>query len=361
MKRVNNLYNFSIEDINFIYKKIRNSTKNKRKIIRFEYYYSININRVKNILDSKNYEVGKYNIFLIRKPKYRIIMSQSIADKLINHLVAYKILIPTLDKSLINTNVATRTCKGTHYGIKYLKKYLNSMDGKVYALKFDISKYFYNIDHKILINLLKEKIKDKDGINILTKIINSTDSNYINGEIDKLKTKEKLNVTDINKLKEINDIPYYEKGKGLPIGNMTSQIMAIFYLSKLDHFIKEKLHIKYYIRYMDDGLLLSNDKAYLRYCLSKIKEEIYKYKLKLNNKTKIINVSKEGLEFLGFKFYKEGKLYLKVKNNTKKRFKRKIKNINKYSFENQKQIKNSYKAHLRWGNCYSLCRKYMIV
>ena len=78
---------------------------------------------------------------------------------------------------------------------------------------------------------------------------------------------------------------------------MTSQIMAIFYLSKLDHYIKEKLHIKYYIRYMDDGILLSNDKEFLRYCLFEIKKELYK--LKLNNKTKIINVSKEGIEFLG--------------------------------------------------------------
>ena len=163
MKRYNNLYNVSINDINEVYKKVRSNTKNKYKIYKFEEFYSINIARVKKVFDDNNYNGGIYNIFLIREPKYRIIMSQSIFDKLINHVVACKFLLPVLDKSLINTNVATRKNKGTHYGIKYLKKYLNELKGgTIYALKFDISKYFYNIDHQILINLLKRKIKEKN-------------------------------------------------------------------------------------------------------------------------------------------------------------------------------------------------------
>ena len=89
-------------------------------------------------------------------------------------------------------------------------------------------------------------------------------------EILKIKSSNLNEKEKLKRIDEIKRIPIYEKGKGLPIGNMTSQILAIFYLNNLDHFIKEKLHIKYYVRYMDDGVILSNDKKYLKYCLSVI-------------------------------------------------------------------------------------------
>ena len=327
MRRYSNLYDVNISDINDVYKEIRKSVRNKNKIYRFEDYYSLNISKIKEVLDSGNYECGKYNIFLIREPKYRVIMSQNIFDKVINHIVARKFLY-VLDKVLIDSNVATRIGRGTSLGVKYIKKYLNKLNEEIYALKFDISKYFYNIDHEILINLLKNKIKDKRVINILFKIIDSTDEDYINKEIIKLKENEinylkKSNLNDKNKrIDEVDRIPIYEKGKGLPIGNMTSQILAIFYLNNLDHFIKEKLKAKYYVRYIDDGVLLSGDKKYLRYCLDEINNFVLNYGLKLNNKTKIINVSKEGLDFLGFRFYKG---YIKIRSKNIKEFKRKIK------------------------------------
>ena len=242
-----------------------------------------------------------YNIFLIQEPKYRIIMSQNIYDKLINHVVATKFLLPVLDRCLIETNIATRLNKGTHFGIKFLKKYLNGLKGEtIYALKYDISKYFYNIDHEVLMKLLYKKFKDKRVLNILKKIIDSTDKEYVNRTITKLKEMEidrikGLEISDKEKklkILEVSQIPLYEKGRGLPIGNMTSQILAVFYLNELDHFIKEKLGCKYYIRYMDDGVLLSNYKEYLKYCMKEIEGVIKEYKLCLNKKTKIINVSK---------------------------------------------------------------------
>ena len=327
MKRYNNLYKISFNDINDVYKEVRRSVRNKNKIYQFENYYSLNISKIKEIFDSGDYKCGKYNIFLIKEPKYRVIMSQNIFDKVINHIVARKFLY-VLDRILIDSNVATRIGRGTSLGVKYIKKYLSKLDGDVYALKFDISKYFYNIDHGVLINLLKNKIKDKRVIDVLTKIINSTDEDYINECILKLKKNEilKIKCSNLNdkekRIDEIKRIPIYEKGKGLPIGNMTSQILANFYLNCLDHFIKEKLHIKYYIRYQDDGILLSTDKNYLKYCLKEINKFVLKYGLELNDKTKIINVSKEGLDFLGFRFYKS---YIKIRNKNMKRFKRKIK------------------------------------
>ena len=260
MKRVSNLVDdFTIENIIKAYKMVRKNTLNKNKIYKFEEYYTSNISNVFRLLN--DYKVGKYNIFLIRENKYRIIMSQNINDKIINHLMA-DILIKVIDTSLINTNVASRKNRGTSYGIKYLKKYLNSMNGEVYALKFDISKFFYNINHDVLKKMLGRKIKDKKYLDILFKIIDSTDESYVNECIIKLKKKEisYLKNSDLKdkdkRIEEINRIPLYIKGKGLGIGNVVSQILAIFYLNDLDHFIKEKLHIKYYIRYQDDGMVL---------------------------------------------------------------------------------------------------------
>lgn len=370
MTRYNNLYKkITIKYIMEIYnKQIRVNTKNKTKIYNFEQNYTANIYNIYNLIKDKNYCIEKYNIFLIKEPKYRIIMSLKLPDKIINHVFA-NILIKVLEPSLIDTNIATRKEKGTHYGLKNLKKYLNEMKNKpIYALKFDISKYFYTIDHQILKEKLKNKIKDEKYLKILFKIIDSTNCN-VNERIDKIKNNEiikikasTLKTAEKNKaINEVKNMPLYEYGKGLPIGNMTSQIMAIYYLNELDHFIKEKLHIKYYIRYMDDGVLLSNNKEYLKYCLKEIEKIITKYKLKLNTKTKIINVSKEGLDFLGFRFYIiNNKLVLKVRNNTKKRFKRKIKAIKKGIILQNKAIAiiNSYKAHFKYGNCYRLLNKH---
>ena len=116
-----------------------------------------------------------------------------------------------------------------------MKKYLNEVKyNNFYILKCDINKYFYSISHNKLKNMLKSKIKSNDVLNILFTIIDSTNKNYIKSYIDK----------------EV-DIPKFRYGYGLPIGNMSSQIFAILYLNNLDHYIKEKLKIKYYIRYMD--------------------------------------------------------------------------------------------------------------
>lgn len=362
MKRVNNIYN-KICDFNIIidmYKTVRKTVKNKSKIIRFDEFYTYNINKIYNELNNKSYVPGRYNIFLIKKPKYRIVMAQNIKDKIVNHLVAKYLLVDIVEKSLINQNVATRVNKGTHYGMNLLKQYLVKIlreNKRVYALKIDIHKFFYSIDHDITKNLLSSKIKDKDALDIIFKIIDGTNKDYINSIIKKYKEREIKNLKHQNiknkdkLINEIEQIPYYKFNKGLPIGNMTSQILAIFYLNELDHYIKENLRIKYYIRYQDDMVLLSTDKEYLIDCLYKIKIVIEKYKLKTNNKTQIINVSKNGIDFLGFHYYIRNKrIIMKLRNSTKEKLKHSIKT---------KENKNSYYAHLKHGNCYNLYKKYM--
>lgn len=370
MRRVNNIYD-SILDIKVIQKiyssRVRVNTKNKLKLEKFENNYVSNMIYIKQILEEKNYKPGRYNIFLIKEPKLRIIMSQNIIDKLINHVVSQYFLINIFESTLIEENVATRKNKGTKYGIFLLKKYLNEVkDKNFYILKFDISKYFFNLDHDIIKELLVHKIKDKEALKILYDIVDSTDSCYVNERINLLKEKEIQRINNSNSkdkerlIKEIKELPNYEVGKGLPIGNMSSQFLAILYLNELDHFIKSKLKIKYYIRYMDDGVIIHQNKEYLQYCLEEINKILERYKLKLNKKTKIYSC-KEGFEFLGFRYIiKNNKVIMKVKNSTKKRFKRKIKVYNKLLKKDKlsefdyNQVLASYKGHLSYGNTNNL-------
>lgn len=148
---------------------------------------------------------------------------------------------------------------------------------RYYILKCDISKFFANIDQERLKIKLERHIKDKEALEIIFKIINNDE-------------------------------------KGLSIGNMTSQVLAIFYLNDLDHFIKEKLKIKYYVRYQDDFLLFHNSKQYLNYCLEQIKIFLDQEKLTLNKKSRIYS-NNNNFIFLGRT--KEGK-YAKYKDSLKK-------------------------------------------
>lgn len=161
MKKVGNLYNqiTDIKNIKIIYdKRVRLNTKNKIKVEKFDEYYTSNLLYIKEILESKNYKPGKYNIFLIKEPKVRLIMSQNILDKIINHLVSEYFLVKVFDKTLIDENIATRKNKGTHFGINKVKNYLKKhISEELYILKFDVKKYFFNLDHEILKKLIRKK------------------------------------------------------------------------------------------------------------------------------------------------------------------------------------------------------------
>lgn len=286
MKRKNNLYQeiCKIENIITVFNEVCKNTNNSKKIQNYKQYKSIYISRIYNVLNNKKYEVGKYNIFTIYEPKARRIVSLSLQDKVINHLVARYILYPSVMLCLIDQNVASRKNKGTKRGLEYEKIYDRRCKIKFkdyYILKFDVSKFFASIDQKILKEKIKKKIKDKDAIEILFKIIDS------------------------------------EK-QGLGIGSMTSQFLAIFYLNDLDHFIKEKLKIKYYIRYQDDGLIFHESKEYLKYCFKEIEKFLEKENLKLNNKSRIYK-STNNFIFLGRDRKGKYAKYRSIKRKIKKR------------------------------------------
>ena len=346
----------SINKIKDVYDGIYKNTCHKAKLIRFELTKTSNIVKIYNTLKNKHYNHLKYNIFIIKEPKYRIIMSELMYDKIVNHLISKYVLIPTLSRKLIDQNVATRTGKGSKEGIRYMKKYINSIKenyDNIYILKCDISKYFYNIDHEILINKLSYENFDKDILKILINIINSTDNNYINDLIDSSISREVSHLEDMNiydlelRKKQLYSLPRYRKGKGLPIGNETSQLLAIYYLNELDHYIKEQLHIKYYVRYMDDFILIHHDKEYLKKCLNLINKKLSYLKLSLNKKTQIYNL-KSGVNFLGYKFIlKNKKLVILLNNQTRKKIKRKLRKARKNNINFYKKSLASYNGYFK--------------
>lgn len=340
MKRVKRVYDNMIDydKVLKVYNKLKVTSKNKKEVFSFSLNLNENIYNILNKLKNGTYKFGKYNIFLIKEPKYRLIMSENFSDKIVNHLFSNE-LISVLDKTLIYSNVATRCCKGSNLAYKLFVKYTNKLlyKGDIYVLKIDISKFFYNINHNILIKLCEEKIKDKKAIKFLKDILSTTNYSYINKEIKR-----------IIKGKNI-DVPLYKYGYGLPIGNMSSQILAVFFLSKIDHLIKEKLKCKYYIRYMDDLVILDSDKSKLKNIYSDIVKLIESFDLKINDKSRIYNLS-NGVDFLGYNFKINNGLIIRYKKDTIKRIDKKLTNLFIYDINRLYKVFASYKGYLSFSN-----------
>ena len=275
MKRKNNLYKniYNFENIEKCFREVCRNTKNKNKVNNFLSYKAIYISKIYNDLKLKKYKPGKFNIFYIYDPKKRRIVSQSMYDKVVNHLVSRYILYPAIIPCLIDANCASRPNKGTKYALNLYYKYRRYLDKKYtnyYILKCDIKAYFASINIKILKNKLKRKIKDRYALEIIFNIIDSDTT--------------------------------------LSIGFMTSQILGIFYLNDLDHYIKEELKIKYYVRYQDDFVLLHNSKEYLKECLDKITLLLKNEDLELNSKTRIYK-NTNNIVFLGRNKYNKSTKY----------------------------------------------------
>lgn len=321
---------FSFENLYNAHKSSRRSKGHIREIVSFEVNLSYNIASLVKSLRNKTYKLGNYYRFYIYEPKERLIEALPYKDRVVIKCFCTNVLIPMIEKRLINDNVACRKKKGTLYGIRrleyFLKKaYKQNKTNEIYYLKCDIKKYFPSIDHDILFSLLKILPFSKDELWFIDKTINEQPGN---------------------------------SKMGLPLGNQTSQWYALFYLNKVDRLIKEKLRIKGYVRYMDDMILIHEDKEYLRKCKKEIekmcKEEL---KLELNNKTQIGKV-KYGIDFLGFRHIltKTGKVVRKLRKSSKQRLKSHLKTLNKLKVKNLVDNdyvmvrKNAYYAHILYSN-----------
>ena len=322
---------YSFKALYNAYRKARRGKRWKEAAAKFEVNLLEALNLLSVMLKGKTYTLSPYNTFKVYEPKERIVMSNSYKDKVVQHALCDNLLTPVITKSFIHDNYASQKNKGTHFGLNRLREFMrsfyrkNGVDG--WVLKCDVSKYFYCIRHDILKQKVRKHLTDAEVLWLVDMIIDSTE-----------------------------DV-------GIPIGNQTSQLFALLYLNDLDHYIKEKLGIKYYGRYMDDFYLIHEDKEYLKACKKEIEEHIAALGLTLNNKTQIFPL-KNGIDFLGFHTYltESGKVIRKVRRKSKNNVKRKLKKFKsfvdsgKMTKESVEHSYQSWRGHASNGNCYHLIR-----
>lgn len=315
-------------DFNNLYKAFKKAKAGKGykgSSAKFQVMTLYGIHRLKELLETRGYKVLDYKQFYVYEPKKRLIEAASFRDKIVQHSLCDNVLLPKLKDEFIRNNFAGQKGKGTLFGLNTLKsdmlEFYNQYGMGGYILKADVTKFFYTIDHDMLKRIIKYHFTDEGILWLCNEIIDSTPD------------------------------------PGLPLGNQTSQVFALLYLNYLDHYITQKLHIRFYGRYMDDFYLIHPNKEYLKECLKRIEKIICDLKLSLNGKTEIVPF-KQGIKFLGFHTYiQDGKVVCKIRNEKKRNAYRKYKKMaqlvvdGKLSRKKFDECYNSAKAHMEFGDC----------
>ncbi len=343
MKRQNNLFEkiVSFRNILKASKKARRGKRYNASTAAFEYNLESNLLRIIEVLKNKTYIPGAYCDFQIYDPKRRIISAAPYFDRVMHHALI-NVVEPIIGKSFIYDTYACIKGKGTH---KAVLRYRDFQKKNRYVLKCDIKKYFENIDHEILSGKIKAKIKCEDTLWLFSKIIDSRQSSkdltYFKG--DDLFT------------------PLYRK-KGIPIGNLTSQFFANLYLNDFDHFVKEDLRARYYLRYCDDFVVFGNSKTWLNQTKYRIMDYLDTLRLRLHeNKSRIFRIT-DGVDFLGYRIFPD---YIRIRKSVVKRYRKKLKKMTldyKHGNIELSEINNSVQSwigHVKHADSYQL-RKEML-
>ncbi len=306
----------NIENLLEAWKEFVSGKRKKADVQEFSFRLMDNILSLHDDLRNYNYIHGGYQAFNICDPKPRNIHKATVRDRLLHHAI-YRILYPFFDKTFIADSYSCRIDKGTHRAINRFRSFgykVSKNNTKTcWILKCDIRKFFANIDHGILKNILKAYIPDKDILWLLDRVI------------DSFSTKPDV---------------------GLPLGNLTSQLLVNIYMNKFDQFMKHKLKIKYYIRYADDFVILSEQKESLDYLLLKIRAFLFeKLALELHPDKVSIETIASGVDFLGWVNFPDHRVLRTV---TKRRM---VKRIQEHPTEG---TINSYLGLLGHGNAKKL-------
>lgn len=270
--------------------------------------------------------------FTVYEPKKREVLSISFRDRIYQRSLNDNAVYPMMAKSFIYDNCACQQGKGTDFAMNrlhaHLQRYYRKHGKDGWVLQCDIKGYYPNMPH----------------------------------EVAKKKFAKHLDEWTFAEVKKILD--RFEGDIGFNPGSQLIQIAGISVLDEMDHFIKEKLRIKHYIRYMDDFILISNDKQYLRNCLENIKEYLKERGFELNEKTSLYRIS-QGIKFLGFRFVltDTGKIIRLIKTESVKRERRKLRKLvqlakkGKLTRKKVDQCYESYKAHARRGNTWKMLQR----
>lgn len=268
MKRIGNLYEqiYSIENLELADSIARKGKSKQPGVIHHDLNRESNIRELHRMLKNKTYKTSEYTTFTIFEPKERLIFRLPYFPDRITHHAVMNILEPVFVSTFTADTYSCIKGKGIHAAANAVKRALKDVDNTQYCLKLDIRKFYPSIDHSILKQLLRKKIKDNDLLWLLDEIIDSTD--------------------------------------GLPIGNYLSQYFANFYLTYFDHWMKETKCVKYYFRYADDLVILSDNKPYLHNLLFEIRQYLSEnLKLEIKRNYQVFPVDVRGIDFVGYVFY----------------------------------------------------------
>ncbi|MCK5822918.1 MAG: RNA-directed DNA polymerase [Bacteroidales bacterium] len=306
MKRAGNLIHkiADSDNLRLAFYKARKGKDAKQEIIEYSNNLDENLLSLQSQILSANVRVGNYHFFTIYDPKERQICAASFSERVLHHAIM-NVCHPVFEQQQIFDSYATRINKGTYAALHRAEYFQNKYQ---WFLKLDIRKYFGSIDHNILFILLQQKFKDHQLLQIFKQIIGSYET---------------------------------EQNKGLPIGNLTSQYFANYYLSFADRFIKQELKIPAYVRYMDDMVLWSNSKDHLLKA-GKVTTMFLSEKLALKLKTYDLNINTHGITFLGYRIFKDK---IRLSARSKKRFITKTKQYEN-KLKNNEWTQNEYQKHI---------------
>ncbi len=294
--------------------------RKKKDVIVFQAKLADNITDLHFLLKTRTYTHGEYSAFNISDPKPRNIHKATVRDRLLHHLI-YKELYPYFDKRFIYDSYSCRKYKGTHRALDrfqyFARKVSKNNTRTCYVLKCDIKKFFASIHHDTLYAILKRQIEDPEMHWLIEKVVSS----------------------------------FYttEAGVGLPLGNLTSQLLVNIYMHEFDMFMKQELKVKYYLRYADDFAVLSDDKKYLEAILLKMGIFLNeKLKLKLHENKVYIKTYASGVDFLGWVHFPN---HRQIRTTTKRKIIKKLK-----SYPKPESV-SSYRGLLSHGNTHALQKR----
>lgn len=295
----------------------------------------VNCLELRQDLLNGTYKIGNYTVFTITEPKVRVIVSTRIRDRTFQRSLCDNYLTEAISKSFIYDNCACQTGKGTDFARKRLKIHLQRFYRKHglngYVLKCDIKNYFGSTPHDVAIAAVNKRAADKWACERTAEIVNS----FMQGENPNI---------------------------GMGLGSQVTQLIELAVLDDLDHYIKEQLGIKYYVRYMDDFILIHEDKEYLLYCKRMIAEKLNELGLTLSAKKTQIFPVKQPIRFLGFRFKltETGKVLMLVlpeKVTHERRKLRKLVDLVEYGVMTRADVDKcfeAWKAHASKGDSYNL-------
>ncbi len=303
----------SLENLLLAWKNFKKEKSNKKDVLIFERNLMQNLLELHSDLKTKNYRHSGYQAFKISDPKPRDIHKALVRDRVLHHALYQKMYF-FFDSKFISDSYSCRKWKGTHKSMNKFRSYFYKVSQNntqpCWVLKCDIKKFFANIDHEILKNILAKHIQDKDILWLLENVI---DSFY---------TKPTGQTCGVNSIYAMAEMK-----KGLPLGNLTSQLLVNIYMNEFDQFVKHKLKVKYYIRYADDFVILQNNKIELESILERMKEFLENdLKLTMHPDKVFIKTIFSGVDFLGWVHFPKHRV---LRTSTKKRMFRNIKESQK--------------------------------